>query len=117
VLGYKKTQPEKELWTQQGKESVGQTERSLDIYMPPQRTRQLVGAHCTAELSPVLCDDRGVGGGWREAGGRGKGCTFTYSRFMVQQKPRQHCKSIILQLKINLRRLLSKKNVCFLLGA
>ena len=47
----------------------------------------------------MLCDNiEGWDGGW-EGGSSGKGCMYAYFHIVVQQKPTQCCKVIILQLK------------------
>ena len=55
-----------------------------------------------SELHPALCDERegwnGVGGGGRL---RKEGTHVSLWPIDIRQKPTQHCKAIILQLKIN----------------
>ena len=58
----------------------------------------------------VLCDNLERWDGWEmEGGSGGRGHTYTHGWFHVDvwQKPTQHCKAIIRQLKI-----LKKKNIC-----
>ena len=58
------------------------------------------------ESNPVLCDHLDGGMGWRwEGRSRGRGPIYWWViHVVVWQKPTQHCKAIILQLKVNLKK-------------
>ena len=64
--------------------------------------RKLGAAVQDREFSSVLCDSRGAGA---STGGRlkteGIHVFLQLIHVVAQQKPTQHCKAIILQLKIN----------------
>ena len=74
----------------------------------------------TGSSASVLCDDAdGWDGGWgrREAQEGGDICILRAdSHCHKQQKPTQHCKAVILQLKINfknkLRKFKKRNNSC-----
>ena len=95
------------LRTQWGEERV-RWERSTEIYTLP-CVRELVGS-CWRHraLSSALCDDpEGWASGWvgeRPNRERVYVCVWT-THLVVRQKPTQHCKAIILPLKVNFKKL------------
>ena len=54
---------------------------------------------------PGVCDNLEGWGGMEggRGGSRGTGHMYSYGWFILRQKPVQHCKAIILRLKINFK--------------
>ena len=97
-----------DLWTQHGKERVGQAERSAETHTLP-RVKQTASAKLlwnTGSSAPRSVTAKRGGLRW---GARRKFKEWTYvslwlTHTVVWQKPTRHCKAIFLQLKINVKK-------------
>ena len=97
--------------TGRGGEGGTKGESSTETYTSHMWNRELRGAAAWhRELNPVLCDDLEE---WDGVGRGREGYMYSYVWFTVTwQKPTQHCKAVILQLKINLKKTLDQgKNI------
>ena len=94
-------------WTQRGKERVGQLESSTNIYTLPSIKQTASGKllHNTGSSTQcsVMMRGAGWGGGWQEVQ-EGEDICILMIHVAVWQKPTQHCKPIILQLKNKLKK-------------
>ena len=92
-----------DLWTQQGKERVGQTERAALTYIHYYvENRQQVGSRCITQgaQSGDLWQPRGVGwGGGQEGGSRRRGHMYTCGWFTLLHGRNQN--NIVKQLSSN----------------
>ena len=94
------------MWTQWGKERVGQIERVALKHIRYHGYNQIATENLlyhAGSSNPELCDNLGGGMGWEVGGRFKKERTYVYLCLIhvdVLQKLSQYCKASILQLKI-----------------
>ena len=101
----------RDLWTHWGKERAGHTERTAWKHVHYHvRNSQRGSAETQREQTSALWQGRGWGG-WEVRGRLKREGTDVYLWLIpvVWQKPTQHCKAIILQLKIKISKRLASK--------
>ena len=99
----------RDLWTRRGKERVGWTKRvalTLTLYHVEDRQPAAICWMMQGAQPSALWQPRGVGWGGRWEGRVKRAGTHLWLICVdVWQKPTQYCKAIVLQFKINLKKI------------